>query len=136
MKDSQKNSSSSLDIDYHPGDRQPAVLPIKPGLPTKQGLYDPRYEHDACGVGFVVNIKGNRSHEIVEQGLTVLLNLDHRGARGAEDNTGDGAGILFQLPHKFFNKVCPDLGIELPEPGQYGVGMLFLPKDAAGTPAV
>ena len=130
MKDSQKNSSSSLDIDYHPGDRQPAVLPIKPGLPTKQGLYDPRYEHDACGVGFVVNIKGNRSHEIVEQGLTVLLNLDHRGARGAEDNTGDGAGILFQLPHKFFNKVCPDLGIGLPEPGQYGVGMLFLPKDA------
>ncbi len=125
MKDQQKNSSSSLDPDYSRNRRGPV------GMPAKQGLYDPRYEHDACGVGFVVNIKGKKSHEIVEQGLTVLLNLDHRGARGAEDNTGDGAGILLQLPHRFFQKVCPDLGIELPEPGQYGVAMLFLPKDEA-----
>jgi len=125
LKDQQENLSSYLDPDCSQVDRGPV------GMPAKQGLYDPRYEHDACGVGFVVNIKGKKSHEIVEQGLTVLLNLDHRGARGSEDNTGDGAGILLQLPHKFFRKVCPDLGINLPEPGQYGVAMLFLPQDDA-----
>ena len=95
------------------------------GLPAKQGLYDPRFEHDACGVGFVVNIKGQKSHEIVRQALTVLQNLDHRGARGSESNTGDGAGILMQLPHKFFQKVCAQEGIALPEPGSYGVAMIF-----------
>ena len=72
-----------------------------PGYPSKQGLYDPRFEHDACGIGFVVNIKGEKSHEIVQQALTVLQNLDHRGACGCEDNTGDGAGILLQIPHAF-----------------------------------
>ncbi len=99
------------------------------GLPAKQGLYDPRFEHDACGVGFVVNIKGHKSHTIIRQALTVLLNLDHRGACGAEENTGDGAGILFQIPDRFFRQVCPPLGIELPEAGAYGVGMLFLPQE-------
>jgi glutamate synthase (ferredoxin) len=99
------------------------------GLPPKQGLYDPRYEHDACGVGFVVNIKGKKSHEIVQQALTVLLNLDHRGARGSEINTGDGAGILIQLPHKFFQKVFAQKGLELPAPGEYGVAMIFCPPD-------
>ena len=74
------------------------------GLPPKQGLYDPRFEHDACGVGFVVNIKGEKSHEIVEQALTVLENLDHRGACGCEENTGDGAGILMQIPHAFLQR--------------------------------
>jgi len=72
------------------------------GLPPKQGLYDPQFEHDGCGVGFVVNIKGEKSREIVEQALTVLQNLDHRGACGCEENTGDGAGILIQIPHTFF----------------------------------
>jgi glutamate synthase domain-containing protein 2/glutamate synthase domain-containing protein 1/glutamate synthase domain-containing protein 3 len=99
------------------------------GLPPKQGLYDPQYEHDACGVGFVVNIKGKKSHEIVEQALTVLQNLDHRGARGSENNTGDGAGILMQLPHKFFQRVCAEAGITLPAPGDYGVAMVFCPPD-------
>ena len=99
------------------------------GLPPKQGLYDPRFERDACGVGFVVNIKGKKSHEIVQQGLTILLNLDHRGARGSEANTGDGAGILMQVPHKFFQKVCAQEGIALPAPGEYGVGMVFCPPD-------
>ncbi len=99
------------------------------GLPPKQGLYDPQFEHDACGVGFVVNIKGNKSHEIVRQGLTVLLNLNHRGACGCEANTGDGAGILIQTPHAFFQAVCPDAGIDLPAESQYGVGMLFLPQN-------
>lgn len=102
------------------------------GLPHKQGLYDPRFEHDACGVGFVVHIKGERSHAIIRNALTILLNLSHRGARGAEPNTGDGAGILFQVPDKFFRKICPPLGIDLPEPGLYGAGMVFLsPEDEA-----
>ncbi|MEK7342182.1 MAG: hypothetical protein AABZ69_08190, partial [Candidatus Binatota bacterium] len=99
------------------------------GLPPKQGLYDPRYEHDSCGVGFVVNIKGKKSHQIVEQALTVLENLDHRGACGCEENTGDGAGILLQVPHAFFQHACDGLGFHLPEPGEYGVGMIFLPDD-------
>ncbi|MGE0684440.1 MAG: glutamate synthase large subunit, partial [Candidatus Binatia bacterium] len=97
--------------------------------PQKQGLYNPDYEHDACGVGFVVHIKGEKSHEIVEQALTVLENLDHRGACGCEENTGDGAGILMQIPHAFFQHACAGLGFSLPKPGYYGVGMLFLPPE-------
>ena len=99
------------------------------GLPPKQGLYEPQFEHDACGVGFVVNIKGQKSNQIVRQALTVLRNLIHRGAVGAEPNTGDGAGILFQVPHAFLKKECAALGIELPAPGQYGVGMVYLPPN-------
>src|SRR5712691_6908767 len=101
----------------------------RPGYPRKQGLYDPRYEHDACGIGFVVNIKGEKSHEIVQQALTVLQNLDHRGACGCEDNTGDGAGILLQIPHAFLQHACDGIGLQLPKPGHYGVGMVFLPPD-------
>ncbi len=100
------------------------------GLPKKQGLYDPQFEHDACGVGFVVNIKGNKSHEIVKQALTILTNLDHRGAVGCEPNTGDGAGILVQMPDAFLRKVCTPLGIELPGLGQYGVAMVFTSPEA------
>ena len=99
----------------------------RPGFPAKQGLYDPRRERDACGIGFVVNIKGARSHEIVRQGLTVLENLDHRGACGCEENTGDGAGMLMQVPHEFLAKVCSGIDIDLPKAGKYGVGMVFLP---------
>jgi glutamate synthase (ferredoxin) len=101
------------------------------GLPAKQGLYDPRFEHDACGVGFVVNIKGEKSNQILRQALTILLNLTHRGARGSEPDTGDGAGILFQVPHAFLKKVCAEAGIRLPAPGGYGVGMVYLPHDEA-----
>ncbi|WP_079914532.1 glutamate synthase large subunit [Paenibacillus sp. 32352] len=101
------------------------------GLPMKQGLYDPQFEHDACGIGFVANIKGKPSHEIVGQALNVLCNLDHRGGQGSETNTGDGAGILLQIPHRFLKAECGKEGIELPEAGLYGVGMLFLPQDAA-----
>ncbi|QWV94810.1 glutamate synthase large subunit [Geomonas oryzisoli] len=100
------------------------------GLPKKQGMYDPQFEHDACGVGFVTNIKGKKSHEIVQQAITVLENLDHRGAVGSEHNTGDGAGILIQIPDAFFRKVCPELGIELPAAGDYGVAMLFTSPEA------
>ena len=101
------------------------------GLPPKQGLYDPQFEHDACGVGFVVHMKGRKSHEIVQQGLTILLNLDHRGAVGAEVNTGDGAGILMQMPHKFLKKAAQACGIDLPEAGKYGAGIVFASPDAA-----
>ncbi len=98
-----------------------------PGLPEKQGLYDPQFEHDACGVGFVCQMKGKRSHDIIQQALTILVNLDHRGACGCEVNTGDGAGILLQLPHGFFAKHGP---AGLPKPGHYGVGMLYVSPDA------
>jgi glutamate synthase (ferredoxin) len=91
-----------------------------------QGLYDPQFEHDACGVGFISHLKGQKSHGIVADALTILVNLDHRGACGCEKNTGDGAGILFQIPHKFFQKVA---GISLPEVGQYAVGMLYSSPD-------
>lgn len=99
------------------------------GYPEKQGLYDPKFEHDACGIGFISNIKGKKSHKIVDDALEILLNLVHRGGIGAEEDSGDGAGILFQVPHKFFNKVCKNLSINLPNEGEYGVGMLFLSPD-------
>ncbi|HOV79465.1 MAG TPA: glutamate synthase large subunit [Bacillota bacterium] len=99
------------------------------GLPRKQGLYDPWFEHDACGIGFVASIKGKKSNDILRKALTVLLNLDHRGARGSEPDTGDGAGVLMQIPHAFFEKECAKLKIKLPPEGEYGAGMLFLPVD-------
>ena len=94
------------------------------------GLYHPASEHDACGVGFVVDMKGRRSHTIVEQGLTILKNLQHRGACGCEENTGDGAGILVQIPHAFLARECNKLGVKLPMVGEYGTGLVFLPRDA------
>jgi glutamate synthase (NADPH) large chain len=99
------------------------------GLPPRQGLYDPGYEHDACGMGFVANIKGIKSNDILLKALTVLDSLDHRGARGAELNTGDGAGILMQIPHGFFEKECAKDNIVIPPAGNYGVGMLFMSND-------
>ena len=95
----------------------------------KEGLYDPANEHDACGVGFVVDIKGRKSHQTVVDALTILKNLLHRGACGCEENTGDGVGILIQKPHKFFVRECKKIGIELPEEDQYGAGLVFLPTD-------
>ena len=97
--------------------------------PKAQGLYDPRFEHDACGIGAVVNISGRRDHDIVQYGKQVLLNLMHRGAAGADESTGDGAGILFQIPHEFFISRQAGLDFILPEPMQYGVAMIFLPRD-------
>ena len=96
---------------------------------TKIGLYDPAFEHDACGVGVVANIKGVKSHDIIEKGIETLVNLGHRGACGRDPNTGDGAGILVQMPDQFFQKECARLGIRLPPYGEYGVGMVFLPQD-------
>lgn len=97
--------------------------------PKKQGLYDPWFEHDACGVGFVVNIRGEKSHEIILKGLEVLENLTHRGACGCDPLTGDGAGILMQIPDEFFREECASLNFSLPVLGEYGVGMVFLPRD-------
>lgn len=96
-----------------------------------QGLYDPANEHDACGVGFIAHIKGNKSHSIIEQGLQILKNLDHRGAVGADALMGDGAGILIQIPDQYFRDEMAKQGVELPPPGEYGVGMVFLPKEHA-----
>ncbi|MGD9874670.1 MAG: glutamate synthase large subunit [Kiritimatiellia bacterium] len=98
-------------------------------FPAKQGLYDPLNERDACGVGFLVNIEGGKSHRIIEQGITVLKNLLHRGATGADPETGDGVGLLFQLPDAFFRRACAAQGMALPSEGQYGAGMFFLPRD-------
>ena len=98
-------------------------------LPERQGLYDPRHEHDSCGVGFVVDIKNRKSHEIVEQGIKILLNLDHRGAVGADPLAGDGVGILVQMPDEYLRAVMADQGVKLPEVGHYACAMAFLPKD-------
>ncbi|PYV87422.1 MAG: glutamate synthase large subunit, partial [Acidobacteria bacterium] len=99
------------------------------GLPPKQGLYDPQFEKDSCGVGFVANIDGTRSNQIIRQALEVLLNLSHRGACGCDPETGDGAGILLQIPHEFLSQECLKMGLALPEAGHYGVGMVFLPRN-------
>jgi glutamate synthase domain-containing protein 1 len=99
------------------------------GLPEPQGLYHPQNEHDACGIGFVVNIKNEPSHEIITKGIQILVNLTHRGACGCDPETGDGAGILIQIPHKFFAKECETLGFRLPPAGEYGIGMMFLPVE-------
>jgi glutamate synthase (ferredoxin) len=102
-----------------------------PGTPPAQGLYDPRFEHDACGLGFVAHIKGRRSHDIVRKALQLLMNLEHRGACGCEVNTGDGAGILIQMPDAFLRAETTRMGIGLPGPGDYAAGLIFLPRDAA-----
>src|SRR5256714_3707142 len=99
------------------------------GLPVAQGLYDPRNEHDACGIGFVANIKGQKSHDIIVKGLQILINLAHRGACGCDPETGDGAGVLTQIPHSSFARECASLGFTLPPSGEYGIGMTFLPVE-------
>ena len=98
-------------------------------IPQSQGLYEPSNEHDACGMGLVASIRGEKSHEIIRKGLEVLINLTHRGAAGSDPETGDGAGILIQIPHVFFARECGELGLQLPEAGAYGVAMCFLPVD-------
>ncbi len=100
---------------------------MRRGLPEAQGLYDPSRERDACGLGFVANIKGEKSHEIIEKGIQILINLTHRGSCGCDPDTGDGAGILIQIPHKFFVRECLRSGFTIPNEGEYGVGMVFLP---------
>src|SRR5690348_17171813 len=98
-------------------------------MASSTGLYHPSFEHDACGIGFVADIKGGKSHQNISDALTVLENMEHRGACGCENNTGDGAGILIQMPHEFLYDECLQLGIQLPAYGKYGVGMVFFPKE-------
>jgi glutamate synthase (NADPH/NADH) large chain len=109
----------------------PAAEGLSPGLPPRQGLYDPAREHDACGVGFVAHIKARKSHSIIEHGLLILRNLTHRGAVGADPLAGDGAGILIQIPDQFFREEMARQGVSLPPLGEYGVGMVFLPQEPA-----
>src|SRR5262245_34773407 len=108
------------------------ILMMNGGLPARQGLYDPRFEHDACGVGCVVNLKGEKSHDVIHKALEILVNLSHRGACGCDEKTGDGAGIMMQLPEKFFRKKCGEMGIKLPGSSfEFAAGLVFLPRDAA-----
>src|SRR5882762_5545772 len=99
--------------------------------PEANGLYDPSLEKDSCGVGFIANIKGKKSHQIVSDALNILCNLEHRGAVGADPRAGDGAGILVQIPHAFFARKAKALGFTLPKPGDYAVGALFMPREKA-----
>src|SRR5215831_9911129 len=133
MRDSSASSSIvqlSAKGTYHMME-SPERWTLPAGVPPAQGLYDPRHEHDACGVGFVVNIKGQASHAIVRRALQVLINLLHRGACGCEPNTGDGAGILTQMPDRFFRREAARLGWDLPPEKGYGAGIVFLPRDGA-----
>src|SRR5579871_3568022 len=99
--------------------------------PEAAGLYDPAQEKDSCGVGFIANIKGKKSHQIISDALSILCNLEHRGAVGADPRFGDGAGILLQIPHAFFKRKAAEIGFLLPDPGEYAIGALFMPKDTA-----
>src|SRR5258706_498195 len=107
------------------------VTPEELRQAAERGLYDPANEHDACGVGFVAHIKGKKRHEIIQQGLKILENLDHRGAVGADKLMGDGAGILIQIPDQLYREEMAKQGVALPPAGEYGVGMIFLPKEHA-----
>src|SRR5271154_2844194 len=114
---------------------KPADFSYAPELhtfrPEAEGLYDPALEKDSCGVGFIANIKGKKSHQIVSDALSILCNLEHRGAVGADPRAGDGAGILVQIPHAFFARKAKEIGFTLPQPGSYAVGALFMPKEKA-----
>src|SRR5215207_4861874 len=98
-------------------------------MASNSGLYSSAFEHDSCGIGFVANIKSNKSHQILSDALTILENMEHRGACGCENNTGDGAGIMIQIPHEFFFDECIKLGVHLPPFGKYAVGMIFFPRE-------
>src|SRR3989442_12462369 len=100
-----------------------------PGVPAAVGLYDPALDKDSCGVGFIADIKGKKSHQLVEDALAILCNLEHRGAVGADPRAGDGAGIVVQIRHKFFAKKADRLGFAPPRPGEYAIGVLFMPRD-------
>ena len=118
----------SASADSKPADATPELHTWRP---EAEGLYDPSLEKDSCGVGFIANIKGKKSHQIVSDALSILCNLEHRGAVGADPRFGDGAGILVQIPHAFFKRKAAEIGFQLPEPGEYAIGALFMPKETA-----
>src|ERR1700744_3418602 len=110
----------------------PTTIPVEHSYrPPAEGLYDPSLEKDSCGVGFIANIKGKKSHQIVADALSILCNLEHRGAVGADPRFGDGAGILVQIPHTFFARKAAEIGFELPTPSEYAIGALFMPRETA-----
>jgi len=123
--------TDNVNRDSYDGGADAAPLASRDVVPVAQGLYDPQYEHDSCGVGFVVDLQGRKSHAIVEQAIQILNNLEHRGACGCEANTGDGAGIVVQMPHDFLAGECARLGIPLPAQGDYAAGLVFLPTNEA-----
>lgn len=125
-----QNQESGQTLSATAGERKKTVRPA--GLPSARGLYDPKNEHDACGIGFVANIHNRKSHDMIANGLKILENLEHRGAVGADPKAGDGAGILIQMPDAFMRKVTKAEGFELPAEGEYGVGFFFLPKEEKG----
>ena len=135
MKKPTKRTSIANVMEQGTGNREQGRSPRVPGselqAPGPQGLYDPFHEHDSCGVGFYAHLKGDKSHKIIDDGLTALEHLNHRGACGCEVNTGDGAGVLIQVPHDFFAHVCAHEGIRLPDAGDYGVGLFFAPRNEA-----
>ena len=112
-----------------PGDETVRTGPRAHWRPPAEGLYDLSREKDACGVGFIANIKGVKSHQIVADAISILCNLEHRGAVGADPRAGDGAGILVQIPHAFFSRKATELGFTLPAPGEYAVGAMFMPRE-------
>ena len=111
-------------------DAGPLARGADPFLPRAEGLYDPANERNSCGVGFVADMKNRKSHAILEKGLQILVNLDHRGAVGADPMLGDGCGVLTQIPHAFFLEECAKLGMNLPDPGHYAIGQFFMPRDS------
>src|SRR5579862_1778123 len=113
------------------GGARGAPLGLDPLTPRAEGLYDPANEHDSCGVGFVADMKNRKSHAILEKGLRILINLDHRGATGADATLGDGCGVLTQSRHAFFAEECSKLGLALPAPGHYAIVQLFMPRESA-----
>jgi len=119
----------TLEVTY--GEALKAAFGLDPLMPPAQALYDPAKEHDSCGVGFVADMKNRKSHDILEKGLQILVNLDHRGAVGADPCLGDGCGVLTQIPHAFFAPECAKLGFDLPQPGHYAIGQFFMPRGAA-----
>src|SRR5258708_10704800 len=126
---SQPLRPDASDHDAGRGGRMMERGDIRPGVPAPQGLYDPALDKDSCGVGFIADIKGRRSHAIIADALTILLNLEHRGAVGADPRAGDGAGILVQIPHRFLAKRATELGFTLPPPGDYAGVVLFMPHE-------
>src|SRR5664279_3948360 len=134
-------SGSELEREHSLGQALTAATTAKPSQeparelhtwrPQAEGLYDPAMEKDSCGVGFIANIKGVKSHQIVSDALSILCNLEHRGAVGADPRFGDGAGILVQIPHAFFTRKAAEIGFKLPAPGEYAIGALFMPRDTA-----
>src|SRR3984885_6079819 len=124
------NPTTQATLNKTRGDFAKANLGRDPLTPPAEALYDPSKEHDSCGVGFVADMRNRKSHDILEKGLQILVNLDHRGAVGADPSLGDGCGVLAQIPHAFFAPECAKLGVDLPPPGHYGIGQFFMPRDA------